>query len=171
MKTSFSFHLILVVALLAGATAQAQTKRPANRPGGVAPKPRVAAVNTETSLKDGLTMQKGRIVLTELGITNPLTADKKLVNGTTINPTGLVTATNGTSTQISEGDHVSLTGRVTSRSSIVAADSLAKIQLFDAKYPGKRKKMEAEREHKAKELAKRAEAKAKAKAKAQKKKK
>lgn len=171
MKMPFSFHLILVVALLTGATAEAQTRRPANRPGGVAPKPRVAAVNTEPNLKDGLTMQKGRIVLTELGITNPLTADKKLVNGTTINSTGLVTATNGTSTQISEGDHVSLSGRVTSRSSIVAADSLAKIQLFDTKYPGKRKKMEAEREHKAKELAKRAEAKAKAKAKAQKKKK
>ncbi|WP_210518257.1 DUF6799 domain-containing protein [Hymenobacter terricola] len=171
MKVRIPFTLILAVALLTGATAQAQTKLPPRRPGSAAPKPRVATSVTETSLKDGLTMQKGRVVLTELGITNPLITEKKLINGTTISPTGLVTATNGTTTQISEGDQVSLSGRVTSRQAIVAADSIAKVQLYDAKYPGKRKKMEEDAARKAKDKAKRDEEKAKAKAKAEKKKK
>lgn len=161
---------IIAAMLLSGTVAQAQTKIPPRRPGSVAPKPRAGAP-AETTLKDGLTMQKSRVVLTELGITNPLTADKKLINGTVISPTGLVTTTSGTTTQIAEGDHVSLTGRVTSRASIVAADSLAKIQLFDAKYPGKRKKMEEDAARKAKDKAKREEEKAKAKEKADKKKK
>lgn len=165
MNTRLTFRFLFAACLLTGFAAQAQTKVPPRRPGTAAPKPR-AGVVAETSVKDGLTMQKGRVVLTELGITNPLTTDKKLINGTTITPTGLVTASTGTTTQIAEGDHVSLTGRVTSRSAIVEADSLAKIQLFDAKYPGKRKKMEEERERKAKALAKREEEKTKAKEKA-----
>jgi hypothetical protein len=101
-------------------------------------------------------------VLTELGVTNPLTADKKLVNGTTISTAGLVTATDGTTTQMTEGDVVSLTGRVTTRKSIVEADSLLKIKTFDLKYPGKRKKMEEEAARKAKAKEKLAEEKAKA---------
>ena len=115
-------------------------------------------------------MQKGRMVLTELGISNPLTANKKLTNGTIITPTGMVTMPDGTTTQITEGDYVSLTGRVTTRRAIADADSIAKVQVFDAKYPGKRKKMEDEAARKAKDKAKRDEEKAKAKAKAAKKK-
>ncbi|WP_426058544.1 DUF6799 domain-containing protein [Hymenobacter sp. B1770] len=160
MTSRFAFNLILMVALLTGAVAQAQTRVPARRPGAVAPRPRMAA--NGVGLKDGLTMQNGRVVLTELGITNPLTADKKLVNGTTITTTGLVTATDGTTTQMTEGDQVSLTGRVTSRRSIVEADSLLKIKTFDLKYPGKRKKMEEEAARKAKAKEKIAEEKAKA---------
>ncbi|GAB3297199.1 hypothetical protein GCM10027511_11690 [Hymenobacter humi] len=140
--------------------AQAQTAVPARKPGGVAPRPR--AVNKGAGLKDGLTMQQGRMVLTELGTTNPLTADKKLVNGTTISTTGLVTAPDGTTTQMTEGDVVSLTGRVTTRRSIVEADSLLKIKTYDLKYPGKRKKMAEDAERKAKIKAKLAEDKAKA---------
>lgn len=170
MRLKISFIGIITALLLSGAVAQAQTKLPPRRPGAPVPKPRAGAP-AETSLKDGLTMQKGRVVLTELGITNPLTADKKLINGTTISPAGVVTTTSGTTTQITEGDQVSLTGRITSRASIVAADSLAKIQLYDAKYPGKRKKMEEEAARKAKDKAKRDEEKAKAKEKADKKKK
>lgn len=165
MNHKFFFGFILVGTLLSGASAHAQ----AARPGRVAPKPRVAA--TGVGLKDGLTMQKGRVVLTEQGITNPLTADKKLLNGTIITAAGVVTTPDGTNTQMGEGDQVSLTGRITSRAAIVAADSLAKIQLFDALHPGKRKKMEAERDRKAKVKAKLAEDKAKAKEKAAKKKK
>ncbi|WP_457065803.1 DUF6799 domain-containing protein [Hymenobacter sp. UYAg731] len=134
------------------------------------PKPRAVASAIE-GIKDGISMQKGRVVLTELGISNPLTADKKLINGTVITPAGVVTMPDGTATQITEGDYVSLTGRVTTRRAIADADSIAKVQVFDAKYPGKRKKMEAEAERKAKEKAKRDEEKAKAKAKAEKKKK
>lgn len=155
--------LCIFVALFSAATAQAQ----APRPGRAVPKPRVAASKAE-GIKDGLSMQKGRVVLTELGISNPLVADKKLINGTVITPAGVVTGTDGTTAQMKEGDQVSLTGRVTSRANIVAADSIAKVQLFDALHPGKRKKMEAEAEKKAKAKEKVAEAKAKAKEKAEK---
>lgn len=163
MTRSIFFTCLLAVALLSGATADAQTRVPPRRP--VAPKSRATAP-VGLSLKDGLTMQKGRVVLTELGITNPLTADKKLINGTTISPTGLVTAPNGTTTQIVEGDQVSLTGRVTTYKSIVEADSLLKIKAYDLKYPGKRKKMEEEKARRDKEMAKRKEQQEKEKAKA-----
>ena len=166
MKTKNSLLSIFALAFLSIAIAQAQTARP----GRVQPKPRVAASAVEGS-KDGISMQKGRMVLTELGISNPLTADKKLVNGTVITPTGTVTTPDGIATQITEGDYVSLTGRVTTRRAIADADSIAKVMVFDAKYPGKRKKMEAEAARKAKDKAKRDEEKAKAKAKAAKNKK
>jgi hypothetical protein len=158
------FYCALVVALLSGTTiVQAQNKVPPRR-GGVAPKPR-ANVNMGAGVKDGLTMKGGRVILTELGVSNPLTTDKKLINGTTISTTGLVTGTDGTTTQMGEGDVVSLTGRVTTRTSIVEADSLLKIKAYDLKYPGKRKKAEAERARKEKDKKEREEAKAKAKAK------
>ena len=160
MNSRLLFSGLVAVLLLSQTTAQAQSMPP-RRPGSVAPKPRPAA--TGIGLKDGLTMQKGRVVLTELGITNPLTADKKLVNGTVITPAGMVTGTDGTATQMNEGDMASLTGRITTRTSIVEADSLLKIKTFDLKYPGKRKKMEAEAERKAKAKAKMAEEKAKRK--------
>lgn len=163
MKFSLQFHILIAALLFSAATTQAQT----TRPGRVQPKPRVVASVVE-GIKDGISMQKGRMVLTELGISNPLTADKKLLNGTIITPTGLVTAADGTTTQITEGDYVSLTGRVRTRQAIADADSIAKVQAFDAKYPGKRKQMEADAERKAKDKAKRDEEKAKAKAKAEK---
>ncbi|MDB5270464.1 MAG: hypothetical protein JWP58_3504 [Hymenobacter sp.] len=166
MKSPLLFRVLMASLLVSAATAQAQTARP----GRVQPKPRAVASAVE-GIKDGISMQKGRVVLTELGISNPLTADKKLINGTVITPAGLVTASDGTTTQITEGDYVSLTGRVTSRKAIADADSIAKVMVFDAKYPGKRKKMEEAAAKKAKEKAKRDEDKAKAKAKAEKKKK
>jgi hypothetical protein len=168
MNSRFLLRCFFVLALLSGATAQAQTRVAPRKPGGVAPRPRLSA--SGEGVKDGLSMVKGRVVLTELGTSNPLMADKKLINGTVISTTGLVTATDGTTTQINEGDHVSLSGRVTTRQSIAAADSIAKIQVFDAKYPGKRKKMAEEAERKAKAKAKLLEEKAKAKEKAAKKK-
>ncbi|MDO7873441.1 hypothetical protein Q5H93_01770 [Hymenobacter sp. ASUV-10] len=152
------------VLLLSGA-AQAQTT-PAK--GRVQPKPRAATAQPGAAVKDGLTMKGGRVVLTELGITNPITADKTLINGTVISTTGLVTAKDGTTTQMGEGDQVSLTGRVTSRAAIMEADSLLKIKQFDQKYPGKRKKMEEERAKKEKDKKEREEAKAKAAAKREK---
>ena len=168
MKFPLLFRFLIASLLLSAATSQAQTARPA-RPGRVQPKPRAVASAVE-GIKDGGSMQKGRMVLTELGISNPLTANKKLTNGTIITPTGMVTTPDGTATQITEGDYVSLTGRVTTRRAIADADSIAKVQVFDAKYPGKRKKMEDEAARKAKDKAKRDEEKAKAKAKAAKKK-
>lgn len=168
MKSSPLFRVLLGLLFLGSVAAQAQA--PVARPGRVQPKPRATASAVEGT-KDGLSMVKGRVILTELGISNPLTADKTLINGTVITPTGLVTTSSGTTTQIAEGDHVSLSGRVTTRQAIAAADSIAKIQLFDAKYPGKRKKMEEEKAKKDKAKAKREEEKAKAKEKAEKRKK
>lgn len=162
MNLRLIFISIISIVVLGGSTVQAQGTLPARRAGGVAPKPRITA--TGVGLKDGLTMQKGRVVLTELGITNPLVADKKLINGTVITPAGMVTGTDGTATQMAEGDMVSLSGRVTTRRTIVEADSLLKIKTFDLRYPGKRKKMEADAERKEKIKSKREEEKAKAKA-------
>lgn len=165
MKYPPFFWRFLTLLFFTGLVAQAQTKLPPRRPGGAVPARAKLAANGE-GRKDGLTMDKGRVILTELGVSNPLTADKKLINGTTISTTGLVTATNGTTTQINEGDHVSLSGRVTSRREIVVADSLAKIRSYDALHPGKREKMEKEREKKEKAKAKLAEERIKNKEKA-----
>ena len=153
------FRALFLVALLGSFSAQAQTKIAPR--GRVQPKPRMVAANPGAAVKDGLTMKAGRLVLTEAGITNPITADKKLVNGTTISTTGLVTSPTGTTVQMLEGDMVSLSGRVTSHTSMVEADSLLKIKQFDIKYPGKRKKMEEDRLEKAKIKAKRNEEKLK----------
>ncbi|UOQ97874.1 hypothetical protein MUN81_21930 [Hymenobacter sp. 5317J-9] len=169
MKYSQLIWAALVLLVLNSGVAQAQTKLPPRRPGGAVPARAKLAANGE-GVKDGLTMQKGRVILTELGVTNPLTADKQLLNGTTISTTGLVTAKDGTTTQINEGDHVSLSGRVTSRRAIMEADSIAKITSYDALHPGKRKKMEEAREKKEKAKLKREEEKIKAKEKAAKRK-
>ena len=144
-------HSIVAVALLlaVGQQANAQSYLPPRR-GGVAPKPRVAAIAKGETLKDGFMMKGGKLMVTEMGLSNPLTQDKKLVNGTMVSPTGLVTSMAGTTTQLNEGDIMTLSGRVTPRAEAVAADSLLKIKQFDLKYPGKRKKMEEERVRKAK---------------------
>ena len=72
------FRCLLLAALSGGTfAAQAQTKIPPR--GRVQPKPRMVAANPGAAVKDGLTMQGGRLVLTEAGVTNPLTADKKQI--------------------------------------------------------------------------------------------
>jgi len=160
IKHSFWVFSLMLMSFTA---AQAQSSLPARR-GGVAPKPRAAAPLGPV-VKDGFVMEKGRVILTEQGTTNPLTEDKTLRNGVVVTSAGIVKATDGTTAQMVEGDYVSLTGRLTTHASIVEADSLLKIKNFDLKYPGKRKKMEEEKARKEKEKAKRDEAKAKAKAK------
>jgi hypothetical protein len=142
----FTFCSILAVAFLGLASLQVQAQTLPPRRGGAVPKPRTppAAANGEMT-KDGYVMKGGRVIVTEQGLTNPLSQDKKLLNGTTVSPTGLVTSTSGTTTQLAEGDIMSLTGRITPRTEAMAADSLLKIKQYDLKYPGKRKKMEEER--------------------------
>jgi hypothetical protein len=97
-------------------------------------------------MKDGVTMKDGKLVVTEMGMTDPLAADKKLRNGTVITANGQVTAPDGTTTQLHEGDLVSLTGRISTRAEMVAQDSVLKLQAYDLKHPGKRKEMEKARE-------------------------
>ena len=64
MKT-LSLYTFLSAMLFAATPAQAQT----TKPGRVAPRPRPVASKAE-GIKDGFSMQKGRVVLTELGISN-----------------------------------------------------------------------------------------------------
>ncbi|WP_157887180.1 DUF6799 domain-containing protein [Hymenobacter sp. PAMC 26628] len=165
MRTSFRF-VILGALLLGAAGAQAQTKLPPRRT-AVPARARLAAT-PGAGVKDGLAMVNGRVVLTEQGLANPLTADKKLLSGYTVSPAGLVTSPNGTTVQMAEGDVASLTGRVTTHKVMAEQDSILKIQQYDIKYPGKREKMAKELERKEKEKAKRAEATEKAKAKREK---
>ncbi|WP_220235689.1 DUF6799 domain-containing protein [Hymenobacter ginsengisoli] len=116
--------------------------------------------------KDGLTLQDGRMVLTELGRTAPIEQDKRLLNGTLITTKGQVTSVEGATTQLAEGDYVSLTGRITSKREMVEADSVRKLVAYDLKHPGKRKELEKAREKAEKEREKAEKEAAKAKAKA-----
>jgi hypothetical protein len=88
-------------------------------------------------VKDGVIMKDGKLVATEMGMTNPVTADKTLRNGTIITTNGVVTGKDGTTTQLREGDYVSLTGRVETRAEMAAQDSIQKLQAYDLKHPGK----------------------------------
>ncbi|QKG58566.1 hypothetical protein GKZ68_19190 [Hymenobacter sp. BRD128] len=116
--------------------------------------------------KDGLTMQNGRVILTELGLTAPIEQDKRLLNGTLITTKGQVTNVEGVTSQLNEGDYVSLTGRITSKREMVEADSVRKLVAYDLKHPGKRKELEKAREKAEKEREKAEKEAAKAKAKA-----
>ena len=116
--------------------------------------------------KDGLTLQDGRVVLTELGRTAPIEQDKRLLNGTLITTKGQVTNVEGVTSQMAEGDYVSLTGRLTSKREMVEADSVRKLVAYDLKHPGKRKELEKAREKAEKEREKAEKEAAKAKAKA-----
>ncbi len=159
---SVSRILLVAGCLLTAYGAQAQS-RPAPR-GRVAPKARVKA--GAGMMKDGLLMKDGKLVATEMGMTNPVATDKTLLNGTVITAAGVVTAKDGTTTQLKEGDYVSLTGRIETRAEMAAQDSIQKLQAYDLKHPGKRKEMEKAREkaEKAKEKADKEKEKAKAKA-------
>jgi hypothetical protein len=134
--------LLVASALLLVEGAQAQS-RPAPRR-AVAPKARLKA--GAAMMKDGVTMKDGKLIVTEMGMTNPITADKTLRNGTTITTAGMVTGGDGVATQLREGDYVSLTGRIETRTEIAAQDSIQKLQAYDLKHPGKRKEMEKARE-------------------------
>lgn len=130
---------------------------------GVAP---TRARTNGVMAKDGLLMQNGRVMLTELGLTTPLEQDKRLLNGTLITTKGQITNVEGVTSQMAEGDYVSLTGRLTSKREMIEADSVRKLVAYDLKHPGKRKEMEKAREKVEKEREKAEKAAAKAKAKA-----
>lgn len=153
--------LLVASTLLLLHGAQAQSRPTPRRV--VAPK---ARPKTGTGvMKDGVTMKDGKLIVTEMGMTDPLATDKKLRNGTLITTTGQVTTPDGTTAQLHEGDLVSLTGRISTRAEMVAQDSITKLQAYDLKHPGKRKEMEKARDKavKAKEKADKEKEKAKAK--------
>jgi hypothetical protein len=133
------------------------------RAGAAAPaRPKTSGVMA----KDGLTLQSGRVILTELGLTAPIEQDKRLLNGTLITTKGQVTNVEGVTSQMNEGDYLSLTGRLTSKREMVEADSVRKLVAYDLKHPGKRKELEKAREKVEKEREKAEKEAAKAKAKA-----
>jgi hypothetical protein len=114
----------------------------------------VAPVRAKTNgvmAKDGVTLVNGRVMYTELGLTAPITEDKKFINGTTVSPTGLITSASGSTTQLAEGDYASLSGRITTKREMIEADSVRKLDDYDRKHPGKRKEMEKAREKAEKE--------------------
>ena len=133
------------------------------RRGGVAP---VRAKTSGVMAKDGVTLTDGKVLYTELGLTAPLTQDKKFINGTLVSPTGLITSANGSTTQLNEGDYASLSGRITTKREMIMADSVRKLEDYDRKHPGKRKELEKAREKAEKEREKAEKEAAKAKAKA-----
>lgn len=133
------------------------------RAGGAAAPTR--AKTSGVMAKDGLMLQDGRVVLTELGRTAPIEQDKRLLNGTLITTKGQITNVEGVTSQMGEGDYVSLTGRLTSKREMVEADSVRKLVAYDLKHPGKRKELEKAREKAEKERAKAEKEAAKAKAK------
>ncbi len=164
MKVLFSLLLSSALVFTQSEASQAQSRPLPRRPGGVQPKPRAKAPTTVMA-KDGLTLQGGRVLFTELGLTNPLLASKKLPNGDVVSTTGLVTNAAGATTQLLEGDYISLTGRFTAKRDMVVADSVRKLVEYDLKHPGKRKELEKARENaeRAKEKADKEKAKAQAK--------
>lgn len=161
---------LVAAALLLSATglsAQAQNKLPP-RAARAVPRPRLAIKPGQEMLKDGVMLKEGKIILTELGHTGPLVADKTLINGTKITTTGLVTTPDGTSTQLQEGDEMSLSGRVSTKSVLAEQDSLRKLLEYDTKMKtmtkqqrARLKSKEKADEEKAKRLAKRDKARGK----------
>ena len=122
---------VILLLTLGCIAAQAQTKVPARKPAAL--KPRVAS--NGATMKDGVMMKDGKVLLTQQGLTNPLTQDLTLTNGTKVSPTGSVTLASGTTTTLKEGDMMSLSGRITTATMKAEQDSL----LMASKEPGKGK--------------------------------
>lgn len=118
--STLAFTLALVAGSLA---AQAQTKLPPRKP----VQPRAKVVAKGATLKDGVTMKEGKVLMTQQGLTNPITQETSLVNGTKIQPDGTVTMTNGTTVMMKEGDYMSLTGRLTTMAMRAEQDSLMQL--------------------------------------------
>lgn len=131
--STFTFALVLSVGTLA---AQAQTKLPPRKP--VQPKSKV--VIKGTTLKDGVMMKEGKLLLTQQGLTNPITQETSLVNGTKILPDGTVTMTDGSSAVLQEGDYMSLSGRLTTVVMKAQQDSLMQAAKDGGKVKVKSKK-------------------------------
>jgi hypothetical protein len=127
---------ILALALLLATgsfVAQAQTKLPPRKP--VQPRGRVVLKDGAT--RDGAVMKDGKVILTQQGLTNPVLQETALINGTKIKPDGTLTMTDGTTTQMKEGDYMSLTGRLTTAAMKAEQDSLMKAAMMDPKSKGK----------------------------------
>lgn len=135
MNRTSTFALALLLGL-GSIAAQAQTKIPPRKP--VQPKAKV--VSTGISIKDGVTMKDGKLLMTQSGITNPVTQEAALVNGTKISPDGTVTMADGTTATLKEGDYLSLSGRLTTAAAKAQQDSLIQATKDNSKSKSKKKK-------------------------------
>ena len=131
--STFALAVLLGSSSLA---AQAQTKMPPRK--SVQPKAKV--VSTGVSIKDGVTMKEGKVLMTQSGITNPVTQEAALVNGTKIKPDGTVTMADGTTATLKEGDYMSLSGRLTTAAAKAQQDSLMQATKDNSKSKSKKKK-------------------------------
>jgi hypothetical protein len=105
---------------LGSVAAQAQTKVPPRKP--VQPKAKVAS--NGLSVKDGVMLKEGKVLITQSSLTTTVTQETSLINGTKIRPDGTVTMTDGTTTTLKEGDYMSLSGRLTTAAYKAQQDSL-----------------------------------------------
>jgi len=129
--------LLLVALLTSALAASAQTKMPPRRT--AAPRPKAATPGAPT-LKDGILLKDGKVLVTQMGRTTPLTQEMSLVNGTKISPAGTVLTPAGVSTQLQEGDLMSLSGRITTSAQKAEQDSLLVVKKEALKTKGKKKK-------------------------------
>ena len=135
MNRTSTFALALLLGL-GSMAAQAQTKIPPRKP--VQPKAKV--VSTGASIKDGVTVKDGKLLMTQSGITNPVTQEAALVNGTKIKPDGTITMADGTTATLKEGDYLSLSGRLTTAAAKAQQDSLIQATKDNSKSKSKKKK-------------------------------
>lgn len=129
----FSSTLLTLGLLTLGVAAQAQT-RPAPRKAAVPQRP----VMKNAGVKDGFMMSEGKVMHTENGHTMAVAALTTLPNGIKVQPDGVVIMADGSTTQLQNGDYMSLSGRLTTMRMKAEQDSLAKAAMADPK--GKKKK-------------------------------
>jgi len=127
---------LLVLLSVGSLAAQAQTPAPSRR--AVAPKPRM--VSNGATLKDGVIMKEGKVLVTQQGRTDSMTQDMTLTNGTKITPAGAVTMTDGKTATLQEGDMLSLSGRLTTAAMKAEQDSLMTMSKDQSKGKAKKKK-------------------------------
>ncbi|AYA37887.1 hypothetical protein D3Y59_13045 [Hymenobacter oligotrophus] len=133
--------LLVLGALALTLSAQAQT-RPAPRKAATPP-PRPVLKNA--GVKDGVLMKQGKVMITENGFTSELTAPniKSFPNGTKVQADGVVVLADGNTSQLQEGDYMSLSGRLTTARMKAEQDSLMQAvkggQSGKAKMKSKRK--------------------------------
>lgn len=140
--TSNSMKFLITIAfLLLGAmniqVAQAQTKLPPRK--SVSPKPRT--VIKGLTMRDGVEIKDGRLMITQQGLTNPLTQEMMLANGTTINTNGAVTMLDGTTKVLQAGDRLSLSGRLTTAAMLAEQDSVITAVKLQTQAQTKKKKL------------------------------
>lgn len=129
----FSTTFLTVSLLVLGFTAQAQT-RPAPRKAAAPQRP----VMKNAGVKDGFLMQDGKVMHTANGFTMPVAALTTLPSGVKVQPDGVVILADGSTTQLQNGDYMSLSGRLLTVRMKAEQDSLMKAAQMDPK--GKKKR-------------------------------